>query len=263
MAELTSKVALVTGGASGIGKACARAIVAEGGRVMIADVADTLGRAAAEELGPAAAYVHLDVSVQHEWIEAVEATVATFGALNVLVNNAGMITGGALGEYPPADWRRIIEVNLTGTFLGLSACVGELKRSAPSSVVNMSSVAGLQGAPGYHGYCASKWGIRGLTKSAALELAPYGIRVNSVHPGTIRTPMTAGVPDSMAGNAALGRFGEAGEVADLVVYLAGDRSSFSTAAEFVVDGGESAGTPGDRPGGGAVAPAAERPTPAP
>jgi 3alpha(or 20beta)-hydroxysteroid dehydrogenase len=247
MAELASKVALVTGGASGIGKACAQAIVAGGGRVMIADIADDLGRATAAELGPAASYVHLDVSLQRDWTHAVDATVSAFGSLNVLVNNAGMITGGALGVYSPDDWRRILEVNLTGTFLGLSACVDELKRSAPSSVINMSSVAGLQGAPGFHGYCASKWGIRGLTKSAALELAAFGVRVNSVHPGTIRTPMTAGVPDSMANNSALRRFGEAEEVADLVVYLAGDRSSFSTAAEFTVDGGQSAGATSNLP----------------
>ncbi|HEV7978466.1 SDR family oxidoreductase [Amycolatopsis sp.] len=241
MAELASKVALVTGGASGIGLACARAIVAEGGKVMIGDVSDDAGRAVADDLGAAASYVHLDITSPADWADAVNAGLTTFGKLNVLVNNAGIITGGALGEYSLDDWRRIIDVNLTGVFLGMSACVGALKESAPSSIVNMSSVAGLQGAAGFHGYCASKWGIRGITKSAALELAPFGIRVNSVHPGTIRTPMTADVPESMADNSAFGRFGEAEEVANLVVYLASDRASFSTAAEFKVDGGESAG----------------------
>jgi 3alpha(or 20beta)-hydroxysteroid dehydrogenase len=241
MAELSSKVALITGGASGIGRACAQAIIAEGGKVMIGDVADDAGRATADELGSDAAYVHLDISSEQDWAAAVKATLARFGKLNVLVNNAGIITGGALGEYSSSEWRRIIDVNLTGVFLGMSASVAALKKSAPSSIVNMSSIAGLQGAAGFHGYCASKWGIRGVTKSAALELAPFGIRVNSVHPGTIRTPMTAGVPESMADNSAFGRFGEAVEVANLVAYLAGDRSSFSTASEFKVDGGESAG----------------------
>jgi 3alpha(or 20beta)-hydroxysteroid dehydrogenase len=241
MAELTSKVALVTGGASGIGVACARAIVAEGGKVMIGDVSDDTGRAVADDLGAAASYVHLDITSPADWADAVNASLTTFGRLDVLVNNAGIITGGALGEYSLDDWRRIIDVNLTGVFLGMSACVAALKESAPSSIVNMSSVAGLQGAAGFHGYCASKWGIRGITKSAALELAPFGIRVNSVHPGTIRTPMTADVPESMADNSAFRRFGEAEEVANLVVYLASDRASLSTAAEFKVDGGESAG----------------------
>jgi 3alpha(or 20beta)-hydroxysteroid dehydrogenase len=241
MEELKSKVALVSGGASGIGRACAEAIVAEGGRVMIGDVADDAGRAVADSLGGAAAYVHLDIRSENDWTDAAAATVEAFGKLNVLVNNAGIIAGGPLGEYPLEDWRRIIETNLTGVFLGMSTCVTALKASAPSSIINMSSIAGLQGAAGFHAYCASKWGIRGVTKSAALELAPLGIRVNSVHPGTIRTPMTAGVPDSMAANSPLGRFGEVEEVANLVTYLASDRSSFSTGSEFKVDGGESAG----------------------
>jgi 3alpha(or 20beta)-hydroxysteroid dehydrogenase len=250
VAELSSKVALVSGGASGIGLACARAIVAEAGKVMIADVADDAGLAAADELAPDAAFVHLDVTRPGDWAAAVDATLGAFGKLDVLVNNAGVITGGALGEYSQVEWQRVIDVNLTGVFLGMSACVEALKKSAPASIVNMSSIAGLQGAAGFHAYCASKWGIRGITKSAALELAPFGVRVNSVHPGTIRTPMTAGVPDSMADNAALGRFGEAEEVAKLAVYLAGERSSFSTAAEFKVDGGESAGASSAVPGDG-------------
>jgi 3alpha(or 20beta)-hydroxysteroid dehydrogenase len=249
MDDLASKVALITGGASGIGAACARAIVSEGGRAVIGDIADEPGRALAAQLGASAAFVHLDISKESDWAAAVKFTLEKFGALNVLVNNAGMITGGALGEYSVDDWRRILDVNLTGVFLGMSACVSALKEHSPSSIVNMSSVAGLQGAAGFHGYCATKWGIRGVTKSAALELAPFGVRVNSVHPGTIRTAMTAGVPESMAKNAALNRFGEANEVASLVVYLASDRSSFATAAEFVVDGGESAGAGSSVPDG--------------
>lgn len=244
MSELQTKTALVTGGSMGIGAACARAIVKAGGNVVIGDVADEQGRALAAELGDASAFIHLDISVRSDWSTAVAFTLDRFGALNVLVNNAGIITGGPLGSYSLEEWQRVIDVNLTGVFLGMSACVGPLKEHAPSSIVNMSSVAGLQGAPGYHAYCASKWGIRGLTKSAALELAPFGVRVNSVHPGTIRTPMTAGVPDEMARNAALNRFGEAEEVADIVVFLASNHSAFCTAAEFKIDGGESAGAGG-------------------
>jgi 3alpha(or 20beta)-hydroxysteroid dehydrogenase len=215
---------------------------------VIGDIADEQGAALAAELGDAAAFVHLDVSVSSDWRTAVGFAVDRFGTLNVLVNNAGIITGGPLGSYSLEDWQRVIDINLTGAFLGMSACVETLTRHAPSSIVNMSSVAGLQGAPGYHAYCASKWAIRGLTKSAALELAPFGIRVNSVHPGTIRAPMTAGVPGEMARNAALNRFGEAEEVADLVVFLASDRSAFCTAAEFKIDGGESAGPGAAVPG---------------
>lgn len=251
MSELQAKTAMVTGGAMGIGAACARAIVKAGGNVVIGDIADEQGAALAAELGDAAEFVHLDVSVSSDWRAAVAFAVDRFGALNVLVNNAGIITGGPLGSYSLEDWQRVIDVNLTGVFLGISACAEALTKHAPSSIVNMSSVAGLQGAPGYHAYCASKWAIRGLTKSAALELAPFDVRVNSVHPGTIRTPMTSEVPAEMARNAALNRFGEAEEVAELVVFLASDRSAYCTAAEFKVDGGESAGV------GSVVPPGAE------
>jgi len=148
---------------------------------------------------------------------------------------------GALGEFALEHWRRVLEVNLTGAFLGMSAAVESLKAAAPAAIVNMSSVAGLRGSAGMHAYTASKFAIRGLTKSAAVELAPAGVRVNSIHPGTIRTPMTRNVPFAFAERIPMRRFGEPAEIADLIVFLASDRSSFCTGAEFVADGGESAG----------------------
>nr|WP_087575427.1 SDR family oxidoreductase [Sphingomonas sp. CDS-1] len=241
MTDLSKKIALISGGASGLGAASARAIVAAGGRVVIADIAQEAGGALAEELSDRALYVPLDVTNAEQWRGAVEAAVTSFGGLNILVNSAGVVDGGPLGDFSLDRWRRVVDTNLTGTFLGMSAAVDALKAAGSASIINISSVAGLQGTAGFHAYCASKFGIRGLTKSAALELAPFGVRVNSVHPGTIRTPMTMGVPASMAQFCAMQRFGEAEEIADLVVFLASDRSSFSTGAEFVADGGESAG----------------------
>lgn len=240
MISLNSKTALVSGGAMGMGASHSRAIVAAGGKVVIGDVADEAGRALADELGENAIYVHLDVTNPADWDAAVETAVSKFGGLNVLVNNAGIINVGALGTYSFEEWNKIIAVNLTGVFLGMTAAVEAMKMSAPASIVNISSIAGTQAVAGFHGYVASKFGVRGITKSAALELAPFNIRVNSVHPGAIRTPMTAGLPDSVAHNA-LNRFGQPEEISNLVVYLASDLSSLSTGSEFAADGGESAG----------------------
>jgi 3alpha(or 20beta)-hydroxysteroid dehydrogenase len=241
MTDLHKKIALISGGASGLGAASARAIVAAGGRVAIADIAREAGEALVKELSDRALFVPLDVTNPDHWRNAVGTVIGAFGGLNVLVNSAGVVDGGALGDFSLERWRGVIDTNLTGTFLGLSAAVDALKAAGSASVINISSVAGLQGTAGFHAYCASKFGIRGLTKSAALELAPFGIRVNSIHPGTILTPMTAGVSPSMAQSCAMQRFGEASEIADMVVFLASDLSSFSTGAEFIADGGESAG----------------------
>lgn len=240
MITLENKIALISGGSSGMGAAHARAMVAAGAKVMIGDIADAAGQTLVNELGAGACYTHLDVTRAKDWRAAVNLTRSHFGGLNVLVNNAGIVNAGPLGEYTEEQFARIIAVNLTGTFLGMSAAIQTLKECAPSSIINVSSVAGLLGMSGFHGYAASKFGVRGLTKSAALELGSSGVRVNSVHPGPIRTPMTEGLPESGARNP-LVRFGRPEEVAHLVVYLASDLSSFSTGAEFVVDGGWSAG----------------------
>ena len=238
--QLHDKVALVSGGARGMGAAHCREIVARGGKVVIADVLDDEGEALAAELGDDSVYIHLDVTDSAQWREAVDTAVSRFGKLNVLVNNAGILSQGPLTEYTEAQWNTIIAINLTGQFLGISAARDALADSAPAAIVNISSTNGFQGSVGMHGYTASKFGVRGLTKSVALELGPHGVRANSVHPGPIATPMTEGLDASGLAHA-LGRFGEPREVSNLVCYLASDESSFSTGAEFVVDGGQMAG----------------------
>lgn len=242
--RLKDKTALITGAASGMGASHARAFVREGAKVMIADINDDDGAALAAELGDAARYVHLDVTSPDDWAAAVQATLAAFGSLNVLVNNAGILDGGALGNYPVERWQRILDINLTGPFLGTTAALEALKASAPASIINISSTAGLEGVAGMHGYTASKFGLRGFTKSAALELAAARIRVNSVHPGSVRTPMTAGLAGATPVNfseSTLNRPAIPEEVTSVVLFLASDESSFSTGAEFVVDGGITAG----------------------
>ena len=241
MIDLSGKVALISGAASGIGAATARCIVSAGGKVAIADRDVDHGRTLAGELDASAMFVELDVIEPAQWANAVAATVDRFGILNVLVSNAGIFDYGELGTFSPDQWDRVLNVNLKGSFLGLSAAAPALKAAGSGSAILVSSVAGLQGTAGVTAYAASKFGLRGLMKAAAMELAPHGIRVNTVHPGTIRTPMSAGAPEAMAQTVALQRFGEPDEIAGLIAYLASDLSSFSTGAEFVADGGESAG----------------------
>ena len=238
--RLAGKVALISGAAQGLGEAFARAIVAHGGSVTLGDVRDVQGQTLADELGPQALYRHLDVTSSKDWQEAVDATVSTFGRLNVLVNNAGVAAFGNLGQFTEQQWNAVLAINLSGPFLGTSAARDALVAAAPSAIVNISSTAGLVGNAGGHAYNATKFGLRGLTKSVALELWPLGVRCNSVHPGPTLTPATEG-SDFTAIIGPLGRLGSPAEVANLVVYLASDESSFSTGAEFVVDGGQTAG----------------------
>ncbi len=238
--RLDGKVAVISGGARGLGEAFARAIVAEGGSVTLGDIRDPEGEVLALELGPRATYTHLDVTSSKDWQDAVALTVSTFGRLNVLVNNAGVAVFGNLGQFNEQQWNGVLAINLTGPFLGISAARDALVAAAPSAIVNISSTAGLVGNAGGHAYNASKFGLRGLTRSVALELWPLGVRCNSVHPGPTLTPATEG-SDFSSIIGPLGRLGTPAEVANLVVYLAGDESSFSTGAEFVVDGGQTAG----------------------
>lgn len=242
MARLEGKVALISGGARGMGASHARAIVGEGGEVVIADVLDEEGAALAAELGDAAKFIHLDVTKAEDWKAAVDLAVSSFGKLNVLVNNAGIVNFGPLGEYTQQQWELILAINATGPFLGITAAKDALVASAPSSIVNISSTAGFQGTAALHGYTASKFAVRGLTKSVALELGVHNVRANSVHPGVIKTPMTVGLElgDQLG---ALHRAGEPEEVSNLVIYLASDESSYHTGAEFIIDGGQLAGTP--------------------
>jgi 3alpha(or 20beta)-hydroxysteroid dehydrogenase len=225
-----------------MGASHARALVAEGAKVVLGDILDDHGKAMADELGDSARFVHLDVTAPEMWKVAVSTAVEEFGKLNVLVNNAGIVNGNSLEKFELAEWQKILDINLTGPFLGMQAVIAPMKTAGGGSVINVSSVEGLRGSPWVHGYAASKFGVRGLTKSAALELAVHNIRVNSIHPGLIRTPMTAGIPEDFL-QIPLGRGADAGEVSALVLYLASDESSYSTGSEFVVDGGLTAGVP--------------------
>jgi 3alpha(or 20beta)-hydroxysteroid dehydrogenase len=189
-----------------------------------------------------ARFVHLEVTRPDQWKSAVATAVDAFGKLNVLVNNAGIANGNMLQLFELAEWQRSIDINLTGTFLGMQAAVEPMIAAGGGSIINISSVEGLRGSPGLYGYVASKWGVRGLAKAAALELATYGIRVNSVHPGYIRTPMTEGIPEDFL-QIPLGRGADAIEVSMCVLYLSSDESSYTTGTELVVDGGWSVGLP--------------------
>ncbi|MCV7171998.1 MULTISPECIES: glucose 1-dehydrogenase [Mycolicibacterium] len=236
MGRVDGKVALISGGARGMGAAHARMLVAEGAKVVIGDILDDEGKALADEIGDSARYVHLDVTSADEWAAAVDVAVTDFGLLNVLVNNAGIVALGQIGKFDMAKWQKVIDVNLTGTFLGMQASVEAMKSAGGGSIINVSSIEGMRGAVMVHPYVASKWAVRGITKSAALELGAHKIRVNSIHPGFIRTPMTKHFPDNML-TIPLGRPGQSDEVATFVVFLASDDSAYATGAEFVMDGG--------------------------
>jgi 3alpha(or 20beta)-hydroxysteroid dehydrogenase len=242
MGRVDDKVALISGGARGMGAAHARALIAEGARVVVGDILDGEGDKLAEDLGDAARFVHLDVTEPDQWQSAVETAVGAFGKLNVLVNNAGIVNSSSLQDFSLPDWQRIIDVNLTGTFLGMQAAVAPMIAAGGVSIVNVSSVEGVRGSPGLYGYVASKFGVRGLAKAAALELAEHNIRVNTVLPGLVRTRMTMGIPDDFL-QIPLGRGAKSAEVAACVLYLASDESSYSTGADFVIDGGLTVGVP--------------------
>ena len=242
MNRVAGKVVLITGGARGMGAAHARLLVAEGASVVLADVLDADGEALAVELGEVARFVHLDVTQEGDWANALKVTLAEFGHLDVLVNNAGIANGSPIGDFPLALWQKTVEINLTGSFLGMKTVSSVLAVQGHGSIINVSSVEGLRGSAGLHAYVATKFAVRGLTKSVALELAPSGVRVNSIHPGFISTPMTEGL-DPHQLQIPMGRAADPTEVSQLVLFLASDESSYSTGSEFVIDGGLTAGIP--------------------
>lgn len=242
MITLEGKVVLVTGGARGIGAAYSRALHAAGARVMLADVLTDEGEALAAELGDGARFVALDVREEAEWAAAVDATVAAFGSLDVLVNNAGIANAAPIEHFTLEKWNAVIAVNLTGVFLGCRTVVPVMKGQGGGSIINISSVEGMRGSPGLHGYTAAKFGVRGMSASLAVELGPAGIRVNSVHPGYITTAMSARIdPEKL--DIPLGRPGVPEDLVGTIVFLASEASSFTSGAEFVVDGGMIAGIP--------------------
>jgi 3alpha(or 20beta)-hydroxysteroid dehydrogenase len=245
--RLEGKVALISGAARGQGAAEARLFVEEGARVVLGDVLDELGNELAAQLGDAALFQRLDVTREQDWRGAVDATTTRFGRLDVLINNAGIVRGGALEHTSLDDYLAVIEVNQVGCFLGMRSVIPAMRAAGGGSIVNVSSTAGLEGVRGIVGYVASKFAIRGMTKTAALELGHDGIRVNSVHPGAIQTPMLGQDdfdPERMKaifGGQPIPRVGQPEEIARMVLFLASDESSFSTGCEFVADGGLLAG----------------------
>jgi 3alpha(or 20beta)-hydroxysteroid dehydrogenase len=252
MRRLDGKVALISGGARGQGAAEARLFVAEGARVVVGDVLEAECRSLVKDLckeagAIVARSVRLDVTSEQSWRDAVRATRDAFGRLDVLVNNAGIVRASSLESTSLADYMAVVQVNQVGTFLGMRAVVPAMRDAGGGSIINISSNAGLEGVRNVVGYVASKWAVRGMTKTAALELGRYGIRVNSVHPGPIDTPMVAAPDfDEVDKNAVLAglpipRMGHVDEIARMVLFLASDESSFSTGAEFVADGGRTAG----------------------
>ncbi len=230
-------MALITGGARGMGAAHAQALVSEGARVLIGDVLDDAGSAVSTTLGDSAHFVHLDVTDPDQWDRAVDAAVTTFGRLDALVNNAGIVKVGPLRGSSVSDWQRVLDVNLTGAYLGMRAAIEPMIAGGGGSIVNISSVEGLAGSAHLHSYVAAKFGLRGITKSAAVELAQHNIRVNSVHPGLVHTPMSKGVTEEFMAPIPMRRGAAPAEVSTFVVFLVSDESAYATGAEFVVDGG--------------------------
>ncbi len=245
--RLEGKVAVVTGAARGQGAAEARLFAREGASVVLTDVLDAEGGAVATEIGERAVFLHHDVADEGDWQRVMTAATERFGGVDVLVNNAAIHWVRRIEEERWADFQRLVMINLGGVFLGTQAAIGPMRARGGGSIVNISSAAGLVGYLGHGTYGASKWGVRGFTKVAAIELGRDGIRVNSVHPGPIRTHMLPGGPDDVDPtrwrNLPLGRSGAPEEVAELVLFLASDASSFISGGEFTVDGGSLAGPP--------------------
>jgi 3alpha(or 20beta)-hydroxysteroid dehydrogenase len=246
MGRLSGKVALITGAARGQGAEEARLFVAEGARVAIADIREAEGRALAEGLGEHALFVPLDVTEEASWRHAVETVLAAFGRLDILVNNAGVFLRRPLAETSVEEIVDVFRVNQLGVLLGMKTVFPAMRDAGGGSIVNISSVAGLRGAPNTAAYTASKHAVRGATKVAALEFSPHRIRVNSVHPGLIDTDMVReklepAFMDGLAAAIPQQRFGTSRDVASMVLFVASDEAAYSTGCEFVCDGGSLTG----------------------
>jgi len=239
MGRLDGKVALITGGARGQGAAEGRLFAAEGAQVFLTDVRAEEGTQTAAEAG--AVFVTHDVTSPEQWGTVVDRVVAERGRLDVLVNNAGILHWATMTQTRLEDWERIVAVNQTGVLLGMQAVAPQMMKQRSGSIINISSIGGMRGSGPCFAYGATKWAVRGMTKGAAQELGPFGIRVNSIHPGLIDTPMMADKPlAQMAERVPLGRFASAEEVAQLALWLASDDSGFASGGEFVLDGGQTA-----------------------
>jgi 3alpha(or 20beta)-hydroxysteroid dehydrogenase len=241
VARLQGKVAVISGGARGMGARFAQAMVAEGASVLVGDILEHEGRALAARFEGRMIYEALDVTSASSWSHAMAVAEAAFGTVNVLVNNAAIDRQHYLETVSLEDYRQVVEVNQTGVFLGMQAAILPMKRAGGGSIVNISSVAAMGGGPGEFSYFASKWAVRGMSKAAAAELAQYRIRVNSVHPGFVRTKMTEGYRADIVARSLLGRPAEPEEIAPLVVFLASDEAAYVTGSEYVIDGGVTLG----------------------
>ena len=248
MSRLAGKVAIVTGGARGMGAVTAKLFIEHAAKVIIADIIDEAGEALAASLGDNARYVHADVSNEADWQTLISAA-ESFGPLNILVNNAAVLHVASIADSDADDYMRVIKINQLGTYLGIRAAITPMKKAGRGSIINISSIDGLQAKNGLSAYVSSKWAVRGLSKSAAIELGPYNIRVNTVHPGGIFTAMHGAEGQTEPSeqdnafyiNHAMPRVGLPVEVANMSLFLASDESSYSTGAEFLVDGGWQAG----------------------
>jgi len=260
--QVQGKVALVTGGASGIGAACAELLAREGASVVVTDIDDLKGPdlvAGIKKAGQEATYLRQDVTSEERWVEVVAETGKRYGRLDILVSNAGIgISVPTITEMSLADWRRQTAINLDGVFLSVKHCLPLMRKAGGGSIILMSALAGLRGSLGLAGYCATKGGVRLFAKAIAMECAAFGdgIRVNSVHPGIIDTPIWGKIPTEAEGRGQnapidpdeiaklatpLGRAGQAGEIASGVLFLASDASRYVTGTELVIDGGMNAG----------------------
>lgn len=246
-ARLEGKVAIVTGAARGLGAAIARRLVSEGARVLAADILDDEGRRTVASLGQGARYAHLDVRDAAGWKAVVADCSASLGPPNVLVNNAGVLSAGPLESVTLEAFQRAFEVHMQGPLLGIQAVIGPMAAAGGGSIINVSSAQGLQGMKNLTAYASTKFGLTGLTRCAAIELGPRGIRVNSLHPGPIDTPMRSGESSQGSGQSSffsalpLRRASRPEEIAATVAFLASDDSSYATGGAFVIDGGQLAG----------------------
>jgi 3alpha(or 20beta)-hydroxysteroid dehydrogenase len=247
MAKFSDKIVIVTGGAGAMGAATSLLFAAQGATVIVADVAEEKGRAIAKEAGGGSIFSRLDVSSEDNWRQLGREVIERFGKVDILVNNAGMLHFALLVDTELADFERLLRVNLVGCFLGMKTIGPLMLQRRKGAIVNISSVSGMEGANCLSAYAATKWGVRGLTRVAALEFGHQGVRVNSVHPGSVNTPMTN--PNNMPldelnkdyADVSLQRVAQPNEIAGVTVFLASDDASYINGSEFVVDGGLLAG----------------------
>ena len=249
--RVENKVTIITGGGTGIGKETAQLLSNEGAKIVVTDINEESGKQAVKEIknnGGEAIYIHHDVSKEEDWIKVAEETIKVFGQADILFNNAGIYIIKPLAEITVDDWNKLMSINVTGVFLGMKHIMPLMAKQKKGSVINASSIAGLTGAAGHVLYGASKGAVRIMSKDAAIEYAPMGVRVNSIHPGYINTGMadyasekTGQSKEELGSNLfPLGYLGSVKDVANTVLFLASDDSAYSTGAEFVIDGGATA-----------------------